>query len=189
VNLYGSDKYDRILQRKPYGPGKGPRARSGKLSEYAQQLLEKQKICDMFGLTEKQCKRAFQEAHRQKGATGVRLLQILETRLDNTLFRSGFVLSRPQARQAVSHGHFLLNGRRTDRPFQRVRPGDHITIRQRSAHSPLFVDAIAAREKYLPPSWLRVSPSNQEIEILSLPLQEHFEQGIDIQKVVELYSR
>jgi small subunit ribosomal protein S4 len=189
ANIYGSDKYDRILQRKPYGPGKGPRTRGSKQSEYAQQLQEKQKVRDTFNVSERQFRRYYREAQRRKEATGSTILSLLEVRLDNTLFRSGLALTRLQARQLAGHGLFLVNGRRCTIASRAVKPGDVIEIRPRSASSPVFATILAATEKYVPPAWLKVDTSKLKIEILSSPAEEHLEQGLDIQKVVELYSR
>ena len=189
ANLFGSDKYDRILQRKPYGPGKGPRARRGKRSEYGTQLAEKQKLRDTFMVSEKQFFNYFVKAQSSNEPTGVALQILLERRLDNTIYRAGFAMTRMQARQMVGHGLFLVNGRRTDCPSFQVRPGEVIEVRPRSATSPLFAANLQATEKYNPPDWLRADPSRLRIEILSLPLEAHCEHGIDIQKVVEYNSR
>jgi len=189
ANIYGADKYDRVLQRKPYGPGKGPRTRSGKQSEYAGQLTEKQKVRDMFVLSERQFRNYYQEAQRSTGATGSTMLKLLEMRLDNVLYRAGFALTRLQSRQMASHGMFLVNGRRSDVPSRRMKIGDTITIRPRSAQSPMFATILAETDKYVPPSWLKVNTNTLEIEVVGEPEQDHFEQGLDIQKVVELYSR
>jgi small subunit ribosomal protein S4 len=189
VNIFGADKYDRILQRHLQPPGKDPRARRGKLSEYGAQLLEKQKVRDMFLLSERQFSRYFREALRSRTATGARLLTLLETRLDNVLYRAGFALTRLQSRQLASHGLFLVNGQIVNRPSCPVRPGDIIEVRPRSLHSPLFTTVLAATEKLVPPSWLKVDPRIVRIEVLAYPSAEHCEQSIDIQRVVELYSR
>jgi small subunit ribosomal protein S4 len=189
VNIYGADKYDRILQKKPSSPGKGPRARRGKRSEYGTQLLEKQKVRDTFGVSEKQFRRYYREALRSKQATGRRILELLEKRLDNVLFRAGFALTRLQSRQLASHGLFLVNTLRTNIPSHEVKPGDIIEVHPRAASSPLFTNILAATEKLVPPAWLKVDSRALRIEIISQPQQEHFEQALDIQKVVELYSR
>lgn len=189
VNLFTSDKYDRILQRKPYPPGKSPRSRRGKLSEYGTQLLEKQKVRDMFGVSERQFRRVLAGALRSKQATGARVLQMLELRFDNVLFRAGFALTRLQARQMAGHGLFRINARRVNVPSHAMKPGDRIEAHKHAASSPLFTPILAATEKLVPPAWLRVNPTTLSVEILTLPAAEHFEQGIDIQKVVELYSR
>ena len=189
VNIYGSDKYDRILQRKPYGPGKGPRTRGGKKSEYAQQLMEKQKVRDTFGVSERQFKRYFASAQKSSEATGQMMLRLLETRLDNILYRAGFSLTRIQSRQMAAHGLFLVNGRRCTIPSRSMKLGDVIEVRPRSLSSVLFSTILDATEKYVPPPWLKVDPGKLRIEILSLPAEENLEQGLDVQKVVELYSR
>jgi small subunit ribosomal protein S4 len=189
TNIYGSDKYDRVLQKKPYGPGKGPRDRRSKPSEYSGQLSEKQKVRDTFVVSERQFRTYYQKAQSSSEATGQTMLKMLETRFDNTLYRSGFALTRLQARQMAGHGMFIINGRRCTVPSHAVKIGDVIEARPRSAHSPLFGTILAATEKLLPPAWLKVDPTKLRIEVLSLPSEEHLEQGLDIQKVVELYSR
>lgn len=189
ANIYGSDKYDRVLQRKPYGPGKGPRTRGTKKSEYAGQLLEKQKVRDTFVLSERQFKRYYDEAQRSKEATGQFILRTLELRFDNVIYRAGFSMTRLQSRQMTAHGLFLINGRRCTTPSRMVKVGDVIEIRPRSSSSPVFATILAATEKYVPPSWLKADPSRLHIEIASLPEEEHLEKGLDVQKVVELYSR
>ncbi len=189
MNLFTSDKYDRILQKKPYGPGKNPRSRRGKVSEFGTQLLEKQKVRAIFGISERQFRRYLEEALRSKQATGARILQILEMRLDNILFRAGFALTRFQARQMAGHGLFRINKQRVNVASHPVKPGDTIEAHKHTTSSPLFSPILAATEKLVPPSWLRVNPTTLSIEIIAFPAPEHFEQGIDIQKVVELYSR
>ena len=189
ANIYGSDKYDRILQRKPYGPGKNPRTRSKKKSEYALQLLEKQKVRDTFNVSERQFRLYYREAQQQKEATGATMLRLLEMRFDNIIYRAGFALTRLQSRQMTGHGMFLINGRRCTIPSRMIKPGDTIQIRPRSASSLIFAVILAATEKYMPPSWLKSDPSKLQIEVLSIPEEQDLEQGLDIQKVVELYSR
>ena len=189
ANLYGSDKYDRILQNKPYGPGKGPRTRGSKPTEYAGQLLEKQKVRDTFGVSERQFKRYYKEEQKSSEPTGTGILRTLETRLDNIIYRAGFAVTRIQSRQMAGHGLFHVNGRRCSIASRIMKPGDIVEVRPRSANSPLFANNLIASEKYLPPSWLKVDPSKLKVEILSSPLEENFEQGLDIQKVIELYSR
>ena len=143
ANLYGSDKYDRILQKKPYGPGKGPKTRSTKKSEYAGQLVEKQKVRDTFVLSERQFRNYYKRAQKIKGATGETILRLLESRFDNTIYRAGFALTRLQSRQMAGHGIFLVNGRRCTVPSRMMAPGDVIEIRTRSATSPMFAGILA----------------------------------------------
>ncbi|MDD5623149.1 MAG: 30S ribosomal protein S4 [Candidatus Peribacteraceae bacterium] len=189
TNIYGSDKYDKILQRKPYGPGKSPRARSGRMSEYSKQLKEKQKVRDLYGLSEQQFRNLYQTAAKTTGQTGEVFKQLLERRLDNVIYRAGFALTRLQARQFVSHGHFIINGFRVTTPSFQVRPGQTIEMRASSKHSPVFGPILDAHEKYLPPPWLKVDSSVFRVEVVSLPDAEAAEQGMDIRQVIEFYSR
>ena len=117
------------------------------------------------------------------------ILRLLELRLDNVLYRAGFSLTRMQSRQIAAHGLFLVNGRRCSVPSYRLKAGDSIEVRPRSLSSALFATILGATEKYVPPTWLKVDPSKLHIDVLSLPSEEHLEQGLDVQKVVELYSR
>lgn len=190
MNLYGSDKYDKILQRKPYGPGKSPRdSQRGKVSEFGQQLKEKQKARDIYGLSEQQFHRTYLVATKVSGQTGDALRQLLERRLDNLVYRAGFALTRLQARQMVGHGHFMVDGRRVTIPSFQVKTGQVVTVRPRSKTSPVFVPILAAHEKYMPPNWLRVDAAAMRAEVVSLPKPEHAEQAIDVRQIIEFYSR
>jgi small subunit ribosomal protein S4 len=189
TNIYGSDKYDKILQRKPQAPGKGPRERMGRKSEYALQLTEKQKLRSMYGLSEKQFHRIYKEAAAADGQTGEVMKQLLERRLDNVIYRAGFALTRLQARQFISHGLFTVNGTRVTVPSYRIKSGEVVTIRERSKTSPVFAPILQAHEKYMPPSWLTVNPANLSTEITALPDAEAAEQAVDIRQVIEYYSR
>ena len=189
TNLYASDKYDKILQRKPQPPGKGPRDRVGRPSEYGRQLLEKQKMRDIYGLSEKQFRCVYQKAAKAKGQTGDVMRQVLERRLDNVLYRAGFAMTRMQARQFVSHGLFLVDGTRVTCPSFSVKEGNVITVRERSKNSAVFGPIQAAHDKYMPPKWLKVDSGGLKIEIAALPEAEEAEQVVDVQQVVEFYSR
>lgn len=189
VNIYGSDKYDKILQRKPAGPGKSPKARQTRPSEYAKQLKEKQKARDMYGLSEQQFRLLYNHAAKTTGQTGETFKQLLERRLDNVIYRAGFALTRMQSRQFVGHGHFLVNGVRVTVPSFRVRVGEVITLRERSKRSPVYGPILEAHEKYLPPKWLKVESSAMKIDVVSLPTPEDAEQAIDVRQIVEFYSR
>ncbi len=189
TNIYGSDKYDKVLQKKPQPPGKGPRARLGRKSEYAQQLTEKQKVRDIYGLSERQFHNLYKEAVASKGQTGDVFKQLLERRLDNTLYRAGFALTRLQARQFISHGHFAVNGTRVTIPSYRLREGDVVEIREKSKGSPVFGPILEAHEKYMPPGWMKVDGGKMKIEIISLPDPDDAEQAIDMRQVIEYYSR
>ena len=189
VNLFGSPKYQKILQRNQNIPGMHGGKRMGKLTEYAKQLREKQKAKRMFGLSEKQFKNYFQRATRMSGVTGDNFLQLLELRLDNVLYRAGIALTRPQARQFVSHGLFMVNGRKVDVPSIQVRPGDKIEVKASKQSSPVFSKNKEDIGDYTPPSWLKVNRNKLIVEILLLPSVEHFEQIIEPQMIVEFYSR
>lgn len=189
VNLYGSEKYEAILQRKPYPPGKTPKSRLERQSSFAQQLRMKQRARDIYGLTEQQFRRVYREAASQKGQTGETMLQLLERRLDNTLYRAGFAHTRLQARQMAAHGLFLVNSRRVTLPSFRVVPGMILCMRPRSSDSPLFTEVPMRQQKFSPPSWLRLDVSGGRVEVLGLPGGTEVEQTIDIRQVVEFYSR
>jgi len=189
VNIFGSDKYDKVLQRKPYPPGKGPRHRGGRQSEYARQLKEKQKARDMYGLSERQFRRMYKEASMAGGRKGDVLKQFLEQRLDNTIYRGGFALTRMQARQFVGHGLFLVDGVRVTSPSFRVKPGNKIVLRPKCVNSPVFGPIKAAHEKYLPPDWLKVDSNNVAMEVVASPTPEDGEQSVDTRQIIEFYSR
>ena len=159
------------------------------LTEYAKQLREKQKAKRMFGLSERQFQRYFDRAARAVGVTGGVLLQLLESRLDNVLFRAGLALTRMQARQFISHGLFLLNGRRVDIPSILIKTGDKIEVRPKSKDSPVFLKNIEELKSLDVPSWLKVNTKKLTIEVGDLPTDEHFEKAIDVQMIVEFYSR
>ena len=189
MNLYGTDKYDKILQRKPHGPGKDPRGKTGKLSEFGKQLMEKQKARDMYGITEHQFQRMYLMATKVAGQTGDALNQMLERRLDNVVYRAGFALTRTQARQFVGHGLFLVDGVRVTIPSFQVKPGQVVTVRPQAKDSPVFPPILAAHEKYLPPDWLKADAGAMKIDIVSLPNPDHAEKAIEMQQIIEFYSR
>lgn len=189
MNIYGSDKYDKILQRKPYGPGKGPKTRSGRDSEYAKQLKEKQKARDMYGLSEKQFRLLYAEALKSKGRTGDQMKSLLEQRLDNAIYRAGFAMTRLQSRQFAGHGLFLVDGQRVTSPSYRIQPGQKITVRPRAKDSPVFAGIREKNAKYHPPKWMNVDAAQMAIDIVSTPEAADAEQGIDMRMVVEFYSR
>jgi small subunit ribosomal protein S4 len=189
TNLYGSDKYDKILQKKPQSPGKGPRDRAGRKSEYAQQLVEKQKMRDIYGLSERQFRGIYDRASKTSGQTGEVMQQLLERRLDNALYRAGFAVTRMQARQFASHGLFFVDGVRVTSPSFLLQIGQKITVRPRSKTSPTFASIAAANDKYLPPNWMKVNGASMEMEVLSLPEPDKTEQVVDVRQVIEFYSR
>ncbi len=189
MNLYGSDKYDRILAKKPYGPGKSPKTRSGRDSEYAKQLKEKQKARDIYGLSEKQFRRLYSDALKSKGRTGDTLQSLLEQRLDNAIFRAGFAMTRFQSRQFAGHGLFLVDGQRVTSPSYRLKPGQVITVRPKAKDSPVFAGIRERNSKYLAPKWLKSDSDKLSAEVVTLPTAQDAEQGVDMRLVIEFYSR
>ncbi|MBX6753998.1 30S ribosomal protein S4 [Thermorudis peleae] len=171
-------------------PGQHGQQRTRRPSEYALQLREKQKLKRIYGILERQFRRHFDEAERRPGLTGDNLLQILETRLDNVVYRLGFADSRRQARQLVRHGHFLVNGRKTDIPSYLVRPGDIIAVRPQSREREYFqIVAETAASKPVP-SWLVRDLETLSGRVVSLPTRDQIDlPPINTQLVVEWYSR
>lgn len=181
----------KIMARKSGIPGQHAHGRQGKPSLYSVQLREKQKVRRLYGLLEKQFARLMKEATRRDGLAGENLLQLLELRLDNAVYRAGFATSRRQARQLVSHGHFTLNGRRVDIPSIRVKIDDEISVREKSKKSGYFanLDNIINDSVQGPLSWLKSDAKKMNIKITGLPKREEAEDGINEQLIVEYYSR
>ncbi len=189
VNLFGSAKYQKILARNPNIPGMHGGKRQGKMTEYAKQLREKQKAKRIFALSEKQFQKYFDRADRSKTVTGDKLLELLERRLDNAIYRAGLAMTRMQARQFVSHGLLELNGRRVDIPSIELRPGDVIEVRSARKNSPVFTSNKEELSNYDVPDWLKVDTKALKIEVVSIPEAKHFEPLINTQPIVEFYSR
>jgi len=184
-------KAHKILAKKTGIPGQHAHGRQGKPSLYATQLREKQKVRRAYGLLEKQFARLMNEASRRQGLAGENLLQLLELRLDNAVYRAGFATSRRAARQLVGHGHFELNGRRVDIPSIRLKAGDKLTVRQKSTKSGYFtqIDDVVKNTSQSPLSWLKSDPKKLTIDITGLPKREEAEADINEQLIVEYYSR
>jgi len=184
-------KAHKILAKKSGIPGQHAHGRQGKASLYSTQLREKQKVRRAYGLLEKQFARLMDEATRRPGLSGENLLQMLELRMDNAVYRAGFATSRRGARQLVSHGHFELNGRRVDIPSIRLKAGDVITVRPKSAKSGYFtqIDDVANNSIQGPLSWLKSDVKKLKIEVIGLPKREEAEADINEQLIVEYYSR
>ena len=184
-------KAHKILARKSTIPGEHGNGRQSKPSMYATQLREKQKVRRMYGLREKQFARLMNVATRKPGLSGENLLQYLELRLDNTVYRAGFATSRRGARQLVGHGHFELNGRRVDIPSIRVKAGDVITVRPKSQKSGYFsvINDVHANTVQGPLSWIKSDVKKLKIEVTGLPKREEAEADINEQLIVEYYSR
>ena len=184
-------KAHKIMAKKSGIPGEhgDKRQRGGSL--YLTQLREKQKVRRMYGLLEKQFAKLMGEATRAEGLTGEKLLEFLERRADNVIYRAGFALTRRQARQLVSHGHFTLNGRRIDVPSIRLNPGDVLEVRSKSAKTEYFKNLpnIIGAANATSVSWMKVDGKKMKIEITGLPKREEMEPGINEQLIVEYYSR
>ncbi len=176
------------IEIRPYPPGEHGRGRS-KDSEYLLQLREKQKTRRVYGILEKQFRGYYAEANRRSGKTGENLLQILETRLDNVVYRAGYAMSRDMARQLVRHGHFLVNGSKVDIPSYRVSVNDIIEVREKSHDMTPFVIAQANAGSRPIPGWLEVISSQLKILIHSLPLRQAIDTQVQEQLIVELYSK
>ena len=176
------------FERRPYPPGQHGRGRS-KESEYLLQLREKQKAVRMYGVLEKQFGNYYMEANRQSGKTGDNLLRILESRLDNVVFRAGFAKSRDMARQLVNHGHFMVNGKKVDIPSFRVSLNDIIEVRPSSREMTPFIVAHAEVGERTVPAWLEVVPSKMRIIVHSLPERAVIDTPVQEQLIVELYSK
>jgi small subunit ribosomal protein S4 len=175
--------------RRPYGPGEQGQKRRRKVSEYGTQLAEKQKVRYIYGVLERQFRRNFSEAERRTGMPGENLLRILETRLDNVVYRLGFADSRNQARQIVRHGHFAVNGRKTDIPSFEVKVGDVVAVRESSKKLEYF--AVVGKEigRKNAPGWLSIDTAALAGRVLALPGRTEAEPGIQENLIVEFYSR
>ncbi len=181
-------KAHKIMVRKSTPPGQHGRSRQSKPSLYATQLREKQKVRRLYGLLEKQFAKLMNEAERRPGRSGEILLELLERRLNNAVYRAGFASSRRAARQLVSHGHFMLNDRRVDIPSIRLKSGDKITVRPKSKKS-LYFKSVAQEGESHNPSWLKSDLSKMTITITGTPQREEAEADINEQLIVEYYSR
>lgn len=177
------------IDRKAYPPGQHGQGRRSKVSEYGLQLREKQKARRIYGVLESQFRKYFKEADRRKGITGENLLQILESRLDNIVFRMGFALSRPESRQLVMHGHFAVNGRKVDIPSYLVRPGDVVTVRDASRDKGHFKDLAELMRTQGGKEWLEVNRENLTGKVVRFPKREEIDIPIAEHLIVELYSR
>lgn len=183
-------KAHKILMRRKSLPGQLSDARRRKPTKYSTQLREKQKVKRLYGLQEKQFRRLIKEAERSDGITGVVLLQFLERRIDNALYRLRLSTSRPAARQLVTHGHMLLNGRRVDVPSIRLKPGDELKLRPKSRKSPYWQDRQNALEEgAITASWIKLDKSKLTLKVTGIPQRQEAEPEINEQLIVEFYSR
>ena len=178
------------IERRPYPAGQSGQARRRKPSEYALQLREKQKVRRIYGVLEKQFQSIFEEAERRPGMTGENLLQLLEMRFDNIIYRAGYASSRDQARQLVTHGHFRVNGKKLRIASAQLRPGDEITLTEGSAKTEYFqAGAAFGASRAQPPQWLQVDAQNMTARVLAVPQRTDVDAMISEQLIVEHYSR
>jgi small subunit ribosomal protein S4 len=179
------------IERRSYPPGL--HGRQGqfrrKESDFGMQLREKQKARRLYGVFERQFRRYFREAVRQKGLTGINLLILLERRLDNVIYRLGLASSRAQARQLISHGHFEINGRKTNIPSFLVSTGDVILVREKSKESTLFKEIAQDIDSSRVPDWLKLDEKNLSGEVVTEPTRDHIDVTLNEQLIVEFYSR
>ncbi len=178
------------VEKRNTPPGQhGTSRRRAKVAGYGIQLREKQKVKRTYGVLENQFRRYFEAADRQKGVTGELLLQSLERRLDNVIYRVGFSTSRSQARQLVRHGHFTVNGKKVDIPSYPVRQGDTVSVRQSSVENASIKHAMEEVKGRGVPEWLTIEASGQSARISSLPTREQINLPVQEQLIVELYSK
>ena len=176
------------MQRRAYAPGEAGHKRV-KESEYRTQLREKQKTKRIYGVLEKQFRHYYDLASRQQGITGENLLRILESRLDNVVYRLGFSKSRAEARQQVRHGHIYVNGKRVDIPSFRVRPGDLVAVAPKAKDLLVIKTALISNERVQVPAWLEVDIEKLQGSVLDLPARDQIDLDIREQLIVELYSK
>ena len=172
---------------RPYPPGQHGRGRIRE-SDYLIQLREKQKLRYMYGVLERQFRRYYQEAARRGGITGDSLLQLLEQRLDNVVWRSGMAATRPQARQLVNHGHFQVNGKKVDIASYQVRPGDVVTVKEKSRDAIVIQHSIDTQGREVP-AWMTVDHGDRKVTIIDHPRRDQIDTAINEQLIVELYSK
>ena len=179
------------MERRAYPPGEHGRfrGRAGRESDYSRQLRAKQKGKRIYGVLERQFKRNFDDARRRPGLTGLNLLQILESRFDNIVYRAGFAESRSQARQLINHGHFILNDRRNDIASTSLKPGDKITVRETSKQTEYFKTLRQAGEMRTPPTWIEADLDKLTARMLRLPERAEIDGNLNEQLIVEYYSR
>jgi small subunit ribosomal protein S4 len=187
VAIYGPTK---ALENRPNSPGQhGKQSTRKKLSEYGKALMEKQKLRYQYGLLEKPFRRIYAEATRRKGVTGEIMLQMLELRLDNVVYRLGFANSRNAARQAVGHGHVLVNGIKVNVPSYQCRPGDEITLKEKAKSQQLATRARELTQHVPIPEWVAVEPDTNKGKVIRIPSRDEIQPIVQEQLIVELYSR
>ena len=177
------------VERRPFAPGQHGNARNKKMSEYGMQLREKQKARRYYGVLESQFRKYYEMANAKKGVTGENLLSILETRLDNVIYRLGFAMSRPAARQLVRHGHFTINGKKVDIPSYLVKPGEVIALKDSSRSLDKFKGSLEANGSRPAPKWLDFDQNTLTAKVVAFPAREDIDLPIEEHLIVELYSK
>ncbi|WP_321990952.1 30S ribosomal protein S4 [Marispirochaeta aestuarii] len=189
INIFGQPKFDKLLTKKSHGPGKSPRERRRvKLSDYGQQLMEKQKFRFCYGVSERQFRNIYSRAKGMGGITGNNMIELLERRFDNVLYRIGWTSTRAQARQLIGHKHLMVNGKSLNIPSALLRPGDTIQVKDRKAIKELIRGNIANANISTAP-WTSSNPDALEGCFLAVPNSEDTQPAGKIQMVVEFYSR
>jgi small subunit ribosomal protein S4 len=189
LNIYGTEKYDKLLERRPHGPGMHGKASAGsKMSEHKKQLLEKQKLRFMYGITERQLTNYYKKATASAEAADVALVKSLERRLDNAVFRAGLAKTRAQARQLINHGLFTLNGKRVTIPSIQIRENDVIEVREKSKPSPVFNEVKEAKN-FDHARWLTSDQKTLRATVVALPEENDLDQMIQASLIIEFYSK
>jgi len=188
-NIFGNAKYDKILAKRKFPPGQHGKNMRRKLSDYGVHLREKQKLRTTYCLMEKQFKNYFVKAAKATGVTGDNLMQLLERRLDNVVYRLGFAVTRMQSRQFVTHGHFMVNGKKVDIPSFLVKVGDIIEVRPNSRGMKLLVEATERTEVSSPYTWLSVDKENFRGQFNAIPAVSEIPVTVDLRLIVEFYSK
>jgi len=188
-NIFGPAKYDKILNKRKFPAGQHGKNMRRKASDYSIHLKEKQKLRNIYCLLERQFSNYFTKAAKMSGITGDNLLQMLERRLDNTVYRLGFATTRMQARQFVNHGHFRGNGKKVDIPSYLLKNGDIVEVRPQSRSMKALTDAMATTETSSPYSWLSIDKDNMRGQFVSIPAASEIPNTVDLRLIVEFYSK
>lgn len=188
-NIFGTAKYDRILGKRKYPAGQHGRTMRRKVSDYGVHLREKQKLRLTYGLMERQFRNYYVKANKAGGVTGDLLLQFLERRLDNVVYRMGFATTRMQARQFVNHGHFMVNGKKVDIPSFLCKEGDIVEVRPKSRGMKMLVEALDSSESTSPYGWLTIDKENMRGTFDSIPAASEIPVTVDLRLIVEFYSK
>jgi small subunit ribosomal protein S4 len=189
VNLFDSEKVAKYLNNRSYGPGQHGQRRKGRPSDFGVRLREKQKLRLIYGMNERQFRNLFEEADRLQGVTGTVFLQLLESRLDNVVYRLGLASTRRQARQFVGHGHLLVNDKRVDIPSYRVKPNDVITVATAAKGFDIFKTNIENQRRRKTAPWLQFNPETMTGQFMRLPAREDIGVPVNEQFIIEYYSR